>query len=76
MQQQRVTDAASTHTPEERAEGQSSVKKHHHTHRLKRRYEVLETLGTGTYGKVKRAVARQCGKTVSDIVLSFEFTCH
>ncbi|KAK7131954.1 hypothetical protein R3I93_018497 [Phoxinus phoxinus] len=67
MERQRITDAASTHTPEERAQRQTScgVKKHHHTHRLKRRYEVLETLGTGTYGKVKRAVARQCGKTVA-----------
>ncbi|XP_016421948.1 NUAK family SNF1-like kinase 1, partial [Sinocyclocheilus rhinocerous] len=50
-----------THTPEERAE----VKKHQHKHSLKRRFQVLETLGRGAYGKVKRAVERRCGKTVA-----------
>lgn len=43
----------------------SSVKKHHHKHNLKHRYELLETLGRGTYGKVKRAVERQTGREVS-----------
>ncbi|XP_067226581.1 NUAK family SNF1-like kinase 1 [Chanodichthys erythropterus] len=73
MERQRFTErsasanVAFTLTLEERAELQTSsgVKKHHHKHSLKRRYEVLETLGKGTYGKVKRAVARQCGKTVA-----------
>uniref|UniRef100_A0A9J8DMZ9 non-specific serine/threonine protein kinase n=1 Tax=Cyprinus carpio carpio TaxID=630221 RepID=A0A9J8DMZ9_CYPCA len=50
-----------THTPEERAE----VKKHQHKHSLKRRFQVLETLGRGAYGKVQRAVERRCGKTVA-----------
>ncbi|XP_026055120.1 NUAK family SNF1-like kinase 1 [Carassius auratus] len=49
------------HTPEERAE----VKKHQHKHSLTRRFQVLETLGRGAYGKVKRAVERRCGKTVA-----------
>uniref|UniRef100_A0A673KCL1 non-specific serine/threonine protein kinase n=1 Tax=Sinocyclocheilus rhinocerous TaxID=307959 RepID=A0A673KCL1_9TELE len=41
------------------------VKKHQHKHSLKRRFQVLETLGRGAYGKVKRAVERRCGKTVA-----------
>nr|XP_020470564.1 NUAK family SNF1-like kinase 1 [Monopterus albus] len=41
------------------------VKKHHHKHNLKHRYEVMETLGKGTYGKVKRAVERASLKTVA-----------
>ncbi|RXM94822.1 NUAK family SNF1-like kinase 1 [Acipenser ruthenus] len=41
------------------------VKKHQHKHNLKHRYQVLETLGKGTYGKVKKAVERGTGKTVS-----------
>uniref|UniRef100_A0A8C2EYA3 non-specific serine/threonine protein kinase n=1 Tax=Cyprinus carpio TaxID=7962 RepID=A0A8C2EYA3_CYPCA len=62
MERHRFTErSASSHTPEERAE----VRKHHHTHSLRRRFEVLETLGRGTYGKVKRAVERRCGKTVA-----------
>ncbi|XP_051516454.1 NUAK family SNF1-like kinase 1 [Myxocyprinus asiaticus] len=54
-------------TQEERVKVQTStgVKKHQHKHNLKRRFEVLETLGKGTYGKVKRAVERECGKTVA-----------
>ncbi|XP_056305762.1 NUAK family SNF1-like kinase 1 [Danio aesculapii] len=53
--------------PAHSAEDQTSsrVKKHLHKHSLKRRFEVLETLGRGTYGKVKRAVERQYGKTVA-----------
>uniref|UniRef100_A0A8C0YF34 non-specific serine/threonine protein kinase n=1 Tax=Cyprinus carpio carpio TaxID=630221 RepID=A0A8C0YF34_CYPCA len=62
MERHRFTErSASSHTPEERAE----VRKHHHTHSLRRRFEVLKTLGRGTYGKVKRAVERRCGKTVA-----------
>lgn len=41
------------------------VKKHQHKHNLKHRYQVLETLGKGTYGKVKKAVERGTGKTVA-----------
>ncbi|KAI4903827.1 hypothetical protein NFI96_009640 [Prochilodus magdalenae] len=35
-----------------------AVKRHHHKHNLKHRYEFLGTLGTGTYGKVKKAKER------------------
>ncbi|KAF3696970.1 NUAK family SNF1-like kinase 1 [Channa argus] len=41
------------------------VKKHQHKHNLKHRYEVMETLGKGTYGKVKKAVERATQKTVA-----------
>lgn len=40
-----------------------AVKRHHHKHNLKHRYEFLETLGKGTYGKVKKARERS-GKLV------------
>ncbi|KAF0021472.1 hypothetical protein F2P81_026275 [Scophthalmus maximus] len=43
----------------------SGVKKHHHKHNLKHRYELLETLGRGTYGKVKKAIERHSGREVS-----------
>ena len=35
-----------------------AVKRHHHKHNLKHRYEFMETLGKGTYGKVKKAIER------------------
>ena len=41
-----------------------AVKRHHHKHNLKHRYEFLETLGKGTYGKVKKAKERS-GRMVS-----------
>lgn len=41
------------------------VKKHQHKHNLKHRYEVMETLGRGTYGKVKKAVEKASLRTVS-----------
>ncbi|OCT87576.1 NUAK family SNF1-like kinase 1 [Xenopus laevis] len=41
------------------------VRRHHHKHNLKHRYELLETLGKGTYGKVKRAVQRFSGREVA-----------
>ncbi|XP_029292091.1 NUAK family SNF1-like kinase 1 [Cottoperca gobio] len=41
------------------------VKKHQHKHNLKHRYEVMETLGKGTYGKVKKAVERASLKTLA-----------
>lgn len=43
----------------------SGVKKHHHKHNLKHRYELLETLGRGTYGKVKKAIERHSGRVVA-----------
>ena len=53
-------------TPDAEAEGRAEVKKHQHKHNLKHRYEVMETLGKGTYGKVKKAVERASLKTVSE----------
>lgn len=47
----------------------SSVKKHLHKHNLKHRYELKETLGRGTYGKVKKAIERHTGRVVSDKLL-------
>uniref|UniRef100_A0A8B9FED4 non-specific serine/threonine protein kinase n=1 Tax=Amazona collaria TaxID=241587 RepID=A0A8B9FED4_9PSIT len=41
-----------------------AVKRHHHKHNLKHRYEFLETLGKGAYGKVKKARERS-GKLVA-----------
>uniref|UniRef100_A0A8C5PS94 non-specific serine/threonine protein kinase n=1 Tax=Leptobrachium leishanense TaxID=445787 RepID=A0A8C5PS94_9ANUR len=62
-------------TPEEAAEAPASppdllskqhgVKRHHHKHNLKHRYELQETLGKGTYGKVKRAIERYSGRVVA-----------
>ncbi|KAJ8374062.1 hypothetical protein SKAU_G00046420 [Synaphobranchus kaupii] len=43
----------------------TGVKKHHHKHNLKHRYELLETLGRGTYGKVKKAIERHSGREVA-----------
>uniref|UniRef100_A0A8C8RV84 non-specific serine/threonine protein kinase n=1 Tax=Pelusios castaneus TaxID=367368 RepID=A0A8C8RV84_9SAUR len=44
---------------------QQAVKRHHHKHNLKHRYELQETLGKGTYGKVKRAIERFSGRVVA-----------
>lgn len=41
------------------------MKRHHHKHNLKHRYELQETLGKGTYGKVKWATERFSGRVVS-----------
>ncbi|XP_061488153.1 NUAK family SNF1-like kinase 2 [Rhineura floridana] len=41
-----------------------AVKRHYHKHNLRHRYEFLETLGKGTYGKVKKARERS-GKLVA-----------
>ncbi|XP_071332511.1 NUAK family SNF1-like kinase 1 [Trachinotus anak] len=49
----------------EAATAPMEVKKHQHKHNLKHRYEVMETLGKGTYGKVKKAVERASLKTVA-----------
>ncbi|XP_027009789.1 NUAK family SNF1-like kinase 1 [Tachysurus fulvidraco] len=45
--------------------GSSGVRKHQHKHNLKHRYELHETLGRGTYGKVKKAVERHTGRVVA-----------
>ncbi|XP_054902350.1 NUAK family SNF1-like kinase 1 [Poeciliopsis prolifica] len=55
---QRKADLAAAAAPVE-------VKKHQHKHNLKHRYEVMETLGKGTYGKVKKAVERASMRTVA-----------
>uniref|UniRef100_H3AL34 non-specific serine/threonine protein kinase n=1 Tax=Latimeria chalumnae TaxID=7897 RepID=H3AL34_LATCH len=41
-----------------------AVKRHYHKHNIKHRYEFLETLGKGTYGKVKKAIERS-GRVVA-----------
>lgn len=50
--------------PGEVKRSNSGVKKHHHKHNLKHRYELLETLGRGTYGKVRKAIERHSGREV------------
>uniref|UniRef100_UPI00398EA67F NUAK family SNF1-like kinase 1 n=1 Tax=Pristiophorus japonicus TaxID=55135 RepID=UPI00398EA67F len=42
-----------------------TVKKHQHKHNLKHRYHILQTLGRGAYGKVKKAQERATGRTVA-----------
>lgn len=49
----------------------SGFKKHHHKHNLKHRYELLETLGRGTYGKVKKAIERHSGREVRHFTTMF-----
>ncbi|XP_038596060.1 NUAK family SNF1-like kinase 1 isoform X1 [Tachyglossus aculeatus] len=41
------------------------VRKHQHKHSVKHRYEVLGTLGRGTYGKVKQATERGTNRMVA-----------
>ncbi|XP_063073615.1 NUAK family SNF1-like kinase 1 [Engraulis encrasicolus] len=48
-----------------RGSSSNSVKKHLHKHNLKHRYELQETLGRGTYGKVKKAIERHTGRVVA-----------
>lgn len=38
---------------------------HHQRHNLKNRFQLLKTLGEGTYGKVKLAVEKSCGEQVA-----------
>lgn len=59
--------------PGEVKRSSSGVKKHHHKHNLKHRYELLETLGRGTYGKVKKAIERHSGREVSICQISLGF---
>ncbi|XP_063797146.1 NUAK family SNF1-like kinase 1 [Pseudophryne corroboree] len=42
-----------------------AVKKHYHKHSIKHRYQLLETLGRGTYGKVKKALDKATGMMVA-----------
>lgn len=59
-------------TPSQGAVKRQAVKRHHHKHNLKHRYEFLETLGKGTYGKVKKAKERS-GRLVSErITVTFK----
>lgn len=51
-------DAPSGKAPLQVSARKQAVKRHHHKHNLKHRYEFLETLGKGTYGKVKKARER------------------
>ncbi|XP_062248444.1 NUAK family SNF1-like kinase 1 [Platichthys flesus] len=70
---QRPCSGEKTHRhPEMEAAGRAAtasapmeVKKHQHKHNLKHRYEVMQTLGQGTYGKVKKAVERSSLNTVA-----------
>ncbi|XP_053262321.1 NUAK family SNF1-like kinase 1 isoform X2 [Podarcis raffonei] len=57
--------AAAAAPPELKKQQQQGVKRHHHKHNLKHRYELQETLGKGTYGKVKRAIERFSGRVVA-----------
>ncbi|NWI84939.1 NUAK2 kinase, partial [Pitta sordida] len=46
-----------------------AVKRHHHKHNLKHRYEFLETLGKGTYGKVAiKSIRKDKIKDEQDLV--------
>ncbi|KAM8971995.1 NUAK family SNF1-like kinase 1 [Pelodytes ibericus] len=58
-------EASAPITPPELLSKQQGVKRHHHKHNLKHRYELQETLGKGTYGKVKRAIERFSGRVVA-----------
>ncbi|XDV53379.1 hypothetical protein PO909_021894 [Leuciscus waleckii] len=60
-----VAVAKAPEGPGEVKRSSSGVKKHHHKHNLKHRYELLETLGRGTYGKVKKAIERHSGREVA-----------
>ncbi|XP_054869226.1 NUAK family SNF1-like kinase 1 [Amphiprion ocellaris] len=61
----RQRNAAAEADADRAAAAPVEVKKHQHKHNLKHRYEVMETLGKGTYGKVKKAVERASLKTVA-----------
>ena len=41
-----------------------TVVRHHHRHNLRNRFQLVKTLGQGTYGKVKLAVERSTGTKV------------
>ncbi|XP_042321263.1 NUAK family SNF1-like kinase 2 [Sceloporus undulatus] len=56
-----LSSSSSSSSP---AAKRQAVKRHYHKHNLRRHYEFLETLGKGTYGKVKKARERS-GKMVA-----------
>lgn len=58
-------EESGTNSPPELGLKQQGVKRHNHKHNLKHRYELMETLGKGTYGKVKRAIERFSGRVVA-----------
>ncbi|CAL8295641.1 unnamed protein product [Boreogadus saida] len=60
------SDPAVENTAHDDGRRNSGVKKHHHKHNLKHRYELLETLGRGTYGKVRKAIERHSGREAHD----------
>ncbi|XP_072223873.1 NUAK family SNF1-like kinase 1 [Leuresthes tenuis] len=62
---QRSADPGATGRASTATAAPEEVKKHQHKHNLKHRYEVMETLGKGTYGKVKKAVERASLRTVA-----------
>lgn len=43
--------------------------KRHRRHNLKERFEILRTLGQGTYGKVKLAVEKATGTKVKQDII-------
>ncbi|XP_063065555.1 NUAK family SNF1-like kinase 1 [Engraulis encrasicolus] len=59
------TETETQHTGDDDGWPPVTVKRHRHKHSLKRRFEILETLGKGAYGTVKKAVERRSGKTVA-----------
>ncbi|XP_068108716.1 NUAK family SNF1-like kinase 1 [Hyperolius riggenbachi] len=58
-------DSCRSPDPRPAAGDGSPVKKHHHKHSIKHRYKLLETLGRGTYGKVKKAMDKTTGMMVA-----------
>jgi len=65
MQKTTTTTSSTTTTTTTSTTNPEVVKKHQHKHNLKHRYEVMETLGKGTYGTVKKAVERSTRNIVS-----------
>lgn len=49
---------------------------HSNRHNLKSRFELLKTLGEGTYGKVKLARERNTGDLVSELFLYLCFITY